>query len=231
MKSGQRATIDGKPVVSRLLPQDGVTLEVFRGKLRIRSENEPDESLVRLLRDNKQAVVDAILAAETETERWRRRLAETIETIMTIRGLSRLEAERVAFDNLVTEYLNSTHPDTPSDRCCHCGRLEMSSDPLLPIGVGDRHAWLHSGCHVPWRERRKAEAEEDLARLGVAKPEPDYALILETHLKLALGNYPVGSEEPKLRAIEKATLAYRQDHGCDIDAAKAAVLHAIESSS
>jgi hypothetical protein len=147
----------------------GVTLEVFLGKLRIRSENEPDESLVRLLRDNKQTVVDAILADETAPDRLRRRLAETIETIMTIRGLSRLEAERIAFDSLVTDYLDSTHPDTPSDRCARCGRLETSSDLLLPIGAGDRHACLHSDCHVPWRERRKAEAEKDLARFDLVK--------------------------------------------------------------
>ena len=43
----------------------GVTLGVFLGNIRVYSESEPDESLVRLLRDNKQAVMDAILAAET----------------------------------------------------------------------------------------------------------------------------------------------------------------------
>jgi hypothetical protein len=37
-------------------------------------------------RDNKQAVMGAILAAGTESDRWRRVLAEKIETIMTIRG-------------------------------------------------------------------------------------------------------------------------------------------------
>ena len=39
----------------------GVTLRVFLGKLRVYSEGEPDESLVRLLRDNKQEVIDAPL--------------------------------------------------------------------------------------------------------------------------------------------------------------------------
>jgi hypothetical protein len=67
----------------------GVTLEVFLGNLRVYSEGEPDESLVRLLRDNKQAVIDASLAAETESDRWRRILAEKVETIVKIRGLSR----------------------------------------------------------------------------------------------------------------------------------------------
>jgi hypothetical protein len=34
----------------------------------------------------------------------------------------------------------------------------------LPIGVGARHAWLHSGCWEALRERRRDEAEKDLER-------------------------------------------------------------------
>ena len=45
-------------------------------------------------RDNKQAVMDAILAAEAESDRWRRILAEKVETIIRIRGLTRPDAER-----------------------------------------------------------------------------------------------------------------------------------------
>jgi hypothetical protein len=71
-----------------------VTLEVFLDRLRVYSEGEPNESLIRLLRDNKQAVVEAILAAETEPDRWRRRFAERIETTVTMRGVPRPDAER-----------------------------------------------------------------------------------------------------------------------------------------
>jgi hypothetical protein len=147
----------------------GVTLGVFLGKLRVYSEGEPDESLVRLLRDNKQAVMDAILAAETESNRWRRVIAEKIETVMTIRGLPRPDAEREAFDIVLVEFLNATHPDTDPNLCARCGP-ETSDATLLPIGWGERHAWLHSGCLDPWRAQRRLRAEEELARLGVARP-------------------------------------------------------------
>jgi hypothetical protein len=43
-------------------------------------------------------------AAETESDRWRRVLAEKGETNM-IRGLPRLDAEREAFRHLTVEYL------------------------------------------------------------------------------------------------------------------------------
>jgi hypothetical protein len=148
----------------------GVAIEVFLGELRVYSEGEPDEILVRLLRDNKQAVMDAILAAETESDRWRRVLAEKIETVMTIRGLPRPEAEREAIQHILIEYLNATHPDTDPTRCGHCDDPETSDATLQPIGWGDRHAWLHSGCLDPWRAQRRLKAEDDLARLGVARP-------------------------------------------------------------
>jgi hypothetical protein len=52
----------------------GVVLALFLDRLY--GEGEPDESFIQLLRANKQAVVDAILAAETEPHRWRRLLAQ-----------------------------------------------------------------------------------------------------------------------------------------------------------
>ena len=124
----------------------GVTLRVFLGKLRVYSEGEPDESLVRLLRDNKQAVMDAILAAETESDRWRRALAEKVETVMTIRASQHR-----------SDALRSLWPPRTPDAT------------LLPIGWGERHAWLHSGCLDPWRTQRRLTAEEELARLGVVR--------------------------------------------------------------
>ena len=148
----------------------GVTLRVFLGNLRVYSEGEPDESLVRLLRDNKQAVMDAILGAETESDRWRRVLAEKVETITQLRGLSRHDAEREAFQHVLIEFLNATHPDTDPTRCGHCGDPETPDATLLPFGVGERHAWLHQRCWVPWRERRWTEAIAALVAMGITEP-------------------------------------------------------------
>jgi hypothetical protein len=77
-------------------------------------------SLVRLLRDNRQGVIDAFLKAETVPDRWRRLLAEKIDTIVKMRGLSRLDAEADAFRHVVIDYLNETHPKTDPRVCAHC---------------------------------------------------------------------------------------------------------------
>jgi hypothetical protein len=120
--------------------------------------------------DNKQAVMNAIPAAETESDRWRRILAEKVEIIMTIRGLPQAGAEREAFAHLLTEYLNATHPNTNPTRCVWCGKLEAPDRTLLPIGVGVRHAWLHSICADPWRARHRAVAITELMAMKIEAP-------------------------------------------------------------
>jgi hypothetical protein len=105
-----------------------------------------------------------------EARKWRRTFEHHLATVMTVRGLPRDAAEKVAFENTVIEFLNAAHPDTDPNRCAHCGGAETSDNTLLPIGARNTHAWLHSGCWAPWRVQRRAKAEDDLARLGIMKP-------------------------------------------------------------
>jgi hypothetical protein len=148
----------------------GVTLETFFDRLRVYSEGDPDESLVRLLRDNKPAVMDAILAAETPAGRWRRLFAEKVDTLMQFLGLPRPEAEREASRHIVTEYSNKTHPNTDPNRCAGCGKPETPGATLLPIGWGERHAWLHSLCVESWHQKRREQAVARLAVMGIVEP-------------------------------------------------------------
>ena len=155
-----------------LAKKRGVTVEVFFGKLRVRAESEPDESLVRLLRDNRQAIIDAFLEAETEPDRWRRLLSEKIETIVKVRDLPRPDAEAEAFRHIVIEYLNETHPKTDPGVCAHCRGPDLPLTPILPFGIADRHTWLHQRCHDRWADRRRMEAVASLARMGITETPP-----------------------------------------------------------
>jgi hypothetical protein len=110
-----------------------------------------------------------------EARKWSRTFAHHLATVMTVRGLPRDAAEKVAFENTVTEFLNSTHPDTDSTRCACCGRAETRDSILLPMGVGARHAWLHSGCPDPWAQSRREAAIETLAATGILMPSKDEA--------------------------------------------------------
>jgi hypothetical protein len=160
--------VTGAEIIA-LTTKRGVAVEVFLGKLRVHAESEPDESLVRLLRNHRQDVIDAFLKAETQPDRWRRCLAEKVETIVKMRGLPRADAEAEAFRHIVIEYLNETHPKTDPRVCAHCRGPDLPLTPILPFGVGDRHTWLHHRCRDPWAEARRAAAVAALSEMGIAQ--------------------------------------------------------------
>ena len=70
-----------------------------------------------------------------------------------------------------------------------------------------------------WKGRRKAKPTS----------APDYRLVYQMRLKLIRGNCVGESEEPRLRAIEHAVKAYRNNNSsASFEDAKAAVLAAID---
>jgi hypothetical protein len=74
------------------------------------------------------------------------------------------------YTDKATERLDAGIVDTPSDNCARCDWLDTKDAALLPMGVGARHAWLHSRCRYLWAERRRADAVVTLARLGIVEP-------------------------------------------------------------
>jgi hypothetical protein len=105
-----------------------------------------------------------------DAPRWRRALEDKTIVVQRTRKLPQLEVEREAFKHVLTEYLDSVHPNTDPARCAHCGRAETPGTTLLAIGLGDRHAWLHSLCRDPWAAARRLKAIDDLAAMGIAEP-------------------------------------------------------------
>jgi hypothetical protein len=126
-----------------------------------------DQRLVSDLLVIQKLFPDGLGAETPEAASWLCFFEEKAELVERVRGLPRLEAERVAYKIVLVEFLNRTFPDTPSDRCAYCGRPETQSNILLPIGVGVRHSWLHSDCWEPWRDTRRAKASDELAAAGI----------------------------------------------------------------
>jgi hypothetical protein len=102
--------------------------------------------------------------------RWRRKFEDRTIVVQRVRNLPQAEAERAAFDIVLVEFLNATHPNTDPNRCAACGRPETPGGVLLPIGVGARHAWLHDCCWAEWRDGRRAEAIALLAGMEITEP-------------------------------------------------------------
>jgi hypothetical protein len=112
--------------------------------------------------------LDALLNAPlAPSPPLRQAFEAAIARVTQIRGLPRPEAEQAAFDIVLIDLLNASHPNSDPNRCAWCGTPETPDATLLPIGVGERHAWLHSDCQPPWRALRRARAIAELAGAGV----------------------------------------------------------------
>jgi len=73
-------------------------------------------------------------------------------------GLLRAEAEVLAFEHCIAEWLNANPISSPAERCAWCGKAETPSATVLPFGAGEHHAWVHAECWPAWHQLRWAEA-------------------------------------------------------------------------
>jgi hypothetical protein len=85
--------------------------------------------------------------------------------------LSRAEAEALAFECCIVQWMNlNPPPENDPERCIECGD-PMDDLAALPFLIGDGgHVWMHSGCHTPWMRHRRVEASDALGRMGIVPP-------------------------------------------------------------
>jgi hypothetical protein len=84
------------------------------------------------------------------------------------RGLPRCNAEAIALECCVVEWLNQNFAASSPDRCLECSRGGTDSDPLLPHGAdGVGHVWLHLNCWPGWQAKRREEAIAALASMDI----------------------------------------------------------------
>lgn len=81
-------------------------------------------------------------------------------------GMARQDAERMALDHCVTEWLNRNPARSDPGRCRGCGE-NGGRAPLLAYGGGDAHTWLHGSCWPAWYDSRQKRAAAALREMGV----------------------------------------------------------------
>jgi hypothetical protein len=148
----------------------GIQVKIDGTDLLLKASAPPPAAVLDLLSRHKAEVVALLRPAKDgwSAEDWGAFFDERAGIIAFDGGLPRAEAEPLAFDCCVMEWLNRNPERSPPGRCLDCGGRDHAHDPLLPYGVEPTgHAWLHSRCWLPWYEGRKAHAVAILSAMGI----------------------------------------------------------------
>jgi hypothetical protein len=151
--------------------EDGITFTVSSsGRLLLKGSQPAIDHWLEFLRENKTAIL-VQLQADAEPwsiEDWRALYDERAGIAEFDGGLPRSEAETLAFECCVVEWLNRTFERSPPGSCLACCGADSGHDALLPHGVEPTgHVWLHSRCWPAWHGERKAEAVTALKAMGI----------------------------------------------------------------
>ena len=151
----------------------GVDIGIDGDDLVLNATVPPPPALIDQLSYHKVAIVALLRPAKDgwSANDWHVFFDERAGIAEFDHGVSRDQAEALAFASCVVEWLNRNPIRSQQGRCLGCGGLEQTHDPLVPFGGQSYgHAWLHSRCWPTWHAKLKAEAIMALATMGIVGP-------------------------------------------------------------
>ena len=90
-------------------------------------------------------------------------------------GRSRQEAEALASEHCVVEWLMRHPVRSRPGFCLGCGRVEDERGVVLPFGTETNgHAWLHFECWPAWHAQRRTEAIGALRAMNISARDTPY---------------------------------------------------------
>jgi hypothetical protein len=146
----------------------GVMVDLDGEDLILEADEEPPGSVLEAIKEQKPAIVALLRRRRLEwsAKDWLAFFHARMDAAEK-NGLSRAQAEAVAVECCLVEWLNRNPVRSPSGRCVWCGRPENAGATVVPFGVGEHHAWLHPVCWPAWHAHRRATASLALAAAGI----------------------------------------------------------------
>jgi hypothetical protein len=152
-----------------------IELDIDGDDLLWAAPEQPPTAVLDLLARHKTGIVRLLRSGNGEwsAEDWQAFFDERAGIAEHDGGLSRQEAEALAFEHCVVEWL-LRHPVQSMPGCClGCGRGDEHAGIVVPFGTeASGHLWLHSDCWPAWHRSRKAEAGAALSAMGIGSPRP-----------------------------------------------------------
>ncbi len=154
----------------------GVRLQRDGDRLKLKAPTAPPAEFLDQLRNHKAEILCALaVASEPEpswtADDWRSFFDERAGIAEFDGGLSRPEAEVIAYEGCLSHWQNIIRIDHADDHLCPCCGKQIDEGAAIPVlrPMGG-HLWLHHGCHARWLLRRRAAAKATLAALGISPP-------------------------------------------------------------
>jgi hypothetical protein len=152
-----------------------VKIRVEGADLVLRAPAPPPATVLDALKLNKPAIV-ALLRRQISNwtvEDWEAFFDERAGIRERDGGLPREQAEALAFDDSIVEWLLRHPVQSRPGLCFGCGRRDEHAGIVVPFGTEPSgHVWLHSDCWPAWHRSRKAEAAAALSAMGIGPHRP-----------------------------------------------------------
>jgi hypothetical protein len=144
-----------------------ITIVIQGEKLGLTASKAPPERLVQALKEQRDELAFLLTPDRSgwTPEDWRAYFEERAGVRQFEGGAERAEAEHLAFQDCVTEWLTRNPEGNKPTTCAACGLDDKANEPLVPFGgYPFGHSWLHHACWQPWYEERKQKAKSFLMR-------------------------------------------------------------------
>jgi len=148
----------------------GVRVDIDGGDLVLEASAAPPPAVLDTLSRNKADII-ALLRSSKDgwtVEDWQAFFDERAARAEFDNAMSRTQAEEVAYERCIVEWLNRNPVKSTPGMCVWCGGHERHGAPILPFGVTPHgHTWLHGECWKPWYDDRRCHARAALSQLGI----------------------------------------------------------------
>jgi hypothetical protein len=131
---------------------------------------EPPQAVLDELARHKPAILDLLRGGQCgwSPEQWRSFFDERCMMAATNGGQPRVQAETMALECCVVEWLNRNPVPSPAGRCARCGKPDSAGTVVLPFGTEPgTHTWLHAECWGAWQQTCRSQATEALTLMGI----------------------------------------------------------------
>lgn len=154
----------------RVAEESGIRLEIADTDLILDADLEPPVDVVDAIRRHKAEIIELLAPTGDRwtAEEWRAFFDERAGIAEFDGGRTRAEAEAIAFESCVVEWLNRHRVQSDPDRCAWCEKPDPDGHAVIPFGTESHgHIWLHPECWPNWFEHRQQQAAKALASMGI----------------------------------------------------------------